>query len=848
MKCPRCHRENTGKNKTCLYCGTPLRAVQKKAGSRLIAIPVAICSASVVIIIVCSIILLGDKSSKIRDQIALGYRALQEENYEQAEVYFEKALELGGEDPSPEAQVRLAEALQMQDRPQEAIEYLQQARINPTPIPQNVIQDYNYMAEHLALPTITPMPIPSITDYVKPPAQLSPVPVSPTPVPPVTEGDHSGEETEDTTATPGTVSEPGQDPAVTPGGQTGGPIDLEPVVDEGGGADVVGGSGNENVYEDEKAMLLEWFDTNVVPEASVAKAITDLNNDDHPELVVTEVENDLLKAELRTVEDGNVTYKGGINSQQEFGNTIIEKDYQGTQSCFVDESGVHILTNVIGEDDGMGSPQARTTLTTMSLGEGSDITTTELEMIDGNGPEPIAGKLEESETNPNAEWLRNMAGELTAENSNPEGDLSKVQNPIEGGVASVGIDNELLFISAYKAPGEEGLNIVTNGSAGTPEPTEAPEEDTSEGETGGEPGIGTEVISDGESAPEQEGGFEVISDGESGPEQGSDFEVISDGESGPEQGGNPEAIPDGEPGTGTEENVEGSTQGTETAFDTEVITETPEEPNTEVLDPSVETEWETFSAENTADTPEQTPDPTYTDNSTGQQPTEWGVDQDPMQALNPENAVQTPTDETALLTQQAASFPATFTQMTGDAGAANGVIGTKIVEIAGSKKLVVVSINSGALMFDLYAVQNGQVVKTGSGSGQGAFGNATDMYNASQVVFNTSAGIGIASAHVGRADGNMCTVNFWTVDPTGNTVPSVNTSWNSGSDISAFQGQLVPAGLNGNWAVSLEQDGAPNPLSGGIGSAEPGVSDIAVATANGAAGNMTINAMSKQEG
>ena len=900
MKCPRCHRENTGKNKTCLYCGTPLRAEQKKPGSRLIAIPVAVCSACTVIIIVCSIILLGDKSSKIRDQISLGYRALREQNYEQAEVCFKQALEMGGEAPSPEAQVGLAEALQRQDRPEEARPYLQQAQVNPTPIPQAVVTHYNYVAEYVAMPTFTPTPTPgTFVDPAVQPVQASPTPGSPVGQDPNNDGtEPETEGSSDTPATPNPDSEYPAGPTVAPEDPTGSPINLQPAPGDGGDGSAVG-----IINEDEETKLLDWFETNGggasgadngVPGSSVAKTITDLNIDEHPELVVTRAENYQLKAELYTVEDGEVTQKGEIYSPQEFGSIITEKKYQGTQSCFVDESSVHILTNVIGEDDGTGLPQARTTLTTMSFGEGQDVSATELEMINGNDPEPIAGTLEESETNPNAEWLRSMAGELSAENSDPDGDLSQVSNPIEGGVASIGVNEELLFISAYKAPGEEVLHITTNESAGTAEPTETPEEETSEGETG----TGTEA------------NLEVITDEEPGTGTEDNPEVITDEEPGTEPEDPAEGATGEEPGTEPEENMEinpGEGPGTEP--EEPVEENMGEEPNTEALNPTVETGWETFPAVN-IETPGQTTDPTYTDNSTGQQPVEWVIDpdtgqpvdpvtgepvdpmggqsapenmgqdpmqpvnpenpgqdpmqaanpenagqdpmqaanpenagQDPMQAANPENAGQTSTDETALLTQQAASFPATFTQMTGDAGTADGVIGTKIVDIAGSKKLVVVSIKSGAMMFDLYAVQNGQVVKAGSGSGQGAFGNASDMYNASQVVFSTSAGIGIASAHSGRTDGNMCTVNFRTVDPAGNIVPGVNASWNSGSDIGTFQEQLVPAGLNGSWAASLEQDGAPNPLSGGIGSAEPGTSDIAVATATGAAGNMTISAM-----
>ena len=156
----RCHRENTGKNKTCLYCGNPLVADRKptKKGSRLIAIPVAICAVSAVVIIVCSIILMGDKSSKIRDQINLGYRALNEQDYEQAEVCFKKALDLGGDKPSPEAEIGLAETYQNQKKPEEARRYLQQAQKNPTPIPASVVPHYNHVAQQVAIPTITPAP------------------------------------------------------------------------------------------------------------------------------------------------------------------------------------------------------------------------------------------------------------------------------------------------------------------------------------------------------------------------------------------------------------------------------------------------------------------------------------------------------------------------------------------------------------------------------------------------------------------------------------------------------------------------------------------------------------------
>ncbi|MBP3901697.1 MAG: hypothetical protein J6D53_09660 [Blautia sp.] len=1015
MKCPRCHRENTGKNKTCLYCGNPLVADRKptKKGSRLIAIPVAICAASAVVIIVCSIILMGDKSSKIRDQINLGYRALNEQDYEQAEVCFKKALDLGGDKPSPEAEIGLAETYQNQKKPEEARRYLQQAQKNPTPIPASVVPHYNHVAQQVAIPTITPAPPQTSggsTGTAVPPTQAPPTQAPPTQAPPdgpTTEPEDPGDTNTGNGSTTGsddppvTIAPPG--PTDSTGGNGGNP---QPETDTGNGnsSTNVGGT-------DEEAMLLNWYNTNSGGNpgenngdagVSVAKAITDLNMDGHPELVISKADNNYqLKSELHVVvsteEGSEVKLQGEMTSPQNFGSTITDKGYKGTQSCYVDDLGVHILTNVIGEDDGSGNPQVRTTLSTMTFSEEGKVSIDVQESVNAGNNEAIASPLEESGAD--AGWLNNMAEEISAENSDPEGDISNVTNPISNGVSNVCTGEELLYTSAYKGPGEEDLQYRTNESAEA-----AAGDSAGQGEDveNGNPEDGT-VTEGTVIAPTDE------TSGENGGDTEDQGEGTGEGESGGDTEDQGEGTGESETGEMTDEQTGNwiewgngdvtDSDGTPINENNDQESDTPEEPDESLINPTVETEWETFPpvtpdpSEQQADSTEDSStdgqpgdyiidpvtgqpvdpvtgepvdpigmqtDSTNTDQTgewptgqtntdqTGEWPTdqtntdqtgEWPTDQtntnqtedgqpdqtstdqggnqeddqtnmdqpgdqandpgfviDPTtgQPVDPDtgepvdpfggqpmdsttgnmpadptdsgnmpqdpsqpadqtdpsqtgstNDTQAPVDETALLTQQQASFPATFSQASGDAGAANGVITSKIVDIAGSKKLVVVSINSGSMSFDLYAVQNGQVVKTGSGSSQGGFGNASDMYNASQVVFSTGAGIGIASAHTGRADGNMCTVNFWNVDQAGNASPSVNASWNTGSDIGMFQGQVGAAGLNGSWAATLEQDGAPNPLSGGIGGVEPGATDIAVATASGAPGNMMISAMSR---
>ena len=188
----------------------------------------------------------------------------------------------------------------------------------------------------------------------------------------------------------------------------------------------------------------------------------------------------------------------------------------------------------------------------------------------------------------------------------------------------------------------------------------------------------------------------------------------------------------------------------------------------------------------------------------------------------------------------------------GSAAALNGTLGMECMDLNGDglEELLVISMKSGKIAFDVYEAEGESVVLKGSGTADAGFEGAVEgaPYSGTQECFiKENSGtyyVGIVCHYVGTnaGDGNPCTRTFaWIYSIGADGTPSgiASGSCSDGADADSFSGGISPAGLSGSWAG----EGLDNPglLSGGLSSVESGVEDLVIVTGSMEAGSGSMN-------
>ena len=188
----------------------------------------------------------------------------------------------------------------------------------------------------------------------------------------------------------------------------------------------------------------------------------------------------------------------------------------------------------------------------------------------------------------------------------------------------------------------------------------------------------------------------------------------------------------------------------------------------------------------------------------------------------------------------------------GSAAALNGTLGMECMDLNGDglEGLLVISMKSGKIAFDVYEAEGESVVLKGSGTADAGFEGAVEgaPYSGTQECFiKENSGtyyVGIVCHYVGTnaGDGNPCTRTFaWIYSIGADGTPSgiASGSCSDGADADSFSGGISPAGLSGSWAG----EGLDNPglLSGGLSSVESGVEDLVIVTGSMEAGSGSMN-------
>ncbi|MDO4601437.1 MAG: hypothetical protein Q4B37_04130 [Eubacteriales bacterium] len=188
----------------------------------------------------------------------------------------------------------------------------------------------------------------------------------------------------------------------------------------------------------------------------------------------------------------------------------------------------------------------------------------------------------------------------------------------------------------------------------------------------------------------------------------------------------------------------------------------------------------------------------------------------------------------------------------GSAAALNGTLGMECTDLNGDgmEELLVISMKSGKIAFDVYEVEGESVVLKGSGTADTGFEGAVEgaPYSGTQECFIKENGgtyyVGIVCHYVGTnaGDGNPCTRTFaWIYSIGADGTPSgiASGSCADGADTDSFSSGVSPAGLSGSWAG----EGLDNPglLSGGLSSVESGVEDLVIVTGSMEAGSGSMS-------
>ena len=249
--------------------------------------------------------------------------------------------------------------------------------------------------------------------------------------------------------------------------------------------------------------------------------------------------------------------------------------------------------------------------------------------------------------------------------------------------------------------------------------------------------------------------------------------------------------------------------------------------------------------------PEETPIPEITEEPV---PDETPI---PEETVSPEELLVSYANEAVLAQSPYASFSGSaisydYGNGAGSAAALNGTLGMECMDLNGDglEELLVISMKSGKIAFDVYEAEGESVVLKGSGTADAGFEGAVEgaPYSGTQECFIKENGgtyyVGIVCHYVGTnaGDGNPCTRTFaWIYSIGADGTPSgiASGSCADGADADSFSSGLSPAGLSGSWAG----EGLDNPglLSGGLSSVESGVEDLVIVTGSMEAGSGSMN-------
>ncbi len=425
MRCPNCNQPVEEGEKFCVYCGADLRGAEndiapgqesgeslydgpddepapmrkdspkkKKKKSSLFTVTVSICSVCLTIILICGGLLLYQNTDayKAKKQLELGNRYLEEQNYEEAELHFNKALEY--DDSSTDAELGLAEVYTQSNRPEQAGEIVDQISGHNQTLTDEQLARLNDYRRHQHKPELTPAP-PQTTTAVAHVNTPSPTPrPTPTnvPVPQVSEipvsaapgswDDPVEDEDPDLIGDADPVIEPDDEPGPEPVPDDG--SDTEPEPDDDSDTDPV------PVYVpnvDRVAILQEYADQH--PDGSIDIKISDGNlspaSAEYVGKAVCFADTGTEGSEDQEKAAGTPVLIGAAVSQGVMGFTVdeveidptgnqdpmvvrsLEKDldngesdravqmyYYSTQSCFLTQDKVGMLRLSIGADDGNG--------------------------------------------------------------------------------------------------------------------------------------------------------------------------------------------------------------------------------------------------------------------------------------------------------------------------------------------------------------------------------------------------------------------------------------------------------------------------------------------------------------
>ena len=229
----------------------------------------------------------------------------------------------------------------------------------------------------------------------------------------------------------------------------------------------------------------------------------------------------------------------------------------------------------------------------------------------------------------------------------------------------------------------------------------------------------------------------------------------------------------------------------------------------------------------------------------------------PEETVSPGELLISYANETVLSQSPYASFNGSaisydYGNGAGSAAALNGTLGMECMDLNGDglEELLVISMKSGKIAFDVYEAEGESVVLKGSGTADAGFEGAVEgvPYSGTQECFIKENGgtyyVGIVCHYVGTnaGDGNPCTRTFaWIYSIGADGTPSgiASGSCADGADADSFSSGISPAGLSGSWAG----EGLDNPglLCGGLSSVESGVEDLVIVTGSMEAGSGSMN-------
>ncbi|MDO4273483.1 MAG: tetratricopeptide repeat protein [Eubacteriales bacterium] len=261
---------------------------------------------------------------------------------------------------------------------------------------------------------------------------------------------------------------------------------------------------------------------------------------------------------------------------------------------------------------------------------------------------------------------------------------------------------------------------------------------------------------------------------------------------------------------------------------------------------------------------------------------------EPAADVSPEDLLRSYADNTILAAASTASFsgadvPYDYSNDSGTMSVLSGILGMHIADFNGDgvPEMLVVSMQSGRIGFDMYKVSGNDVSLAASSTVSSGFGNALDSvtYGGTQECFirdnGSTVDVGTAEYYFGAdgGDGNpaaKATLTLYNIAGDGSaqkcasvTIVNGTAVYSDGNFADSVQGgkdsfieKLAPVGLSGAW-ISESADtlagmdllnnplqdmaGVPDPLSGGLAGKESGVQDLVIVKAHMPAGSGSMN-------